>query len=113
MIRLLLLKTVEDTILKVKDIFVEVNPATAGKLGLSEGRYAKLTTPKGSAKVKVHLFDGIMPGIVAMPSGLGHTAYDKFLAGKGININQLTGPVEDTSSGHDAAWGIRAKLVKA
>ncbi|NNL74993.1 MAG: molybdopterin-dependent oxidoreductase [Desulfobacterales bacterium] len=107
------IKTVEDTVLKVKDVFVEINPATAGKLGLSEGRYAKLTTPKGSAKVKVHLFDGIMPGIVAMPSGLGHTAYDKFLAGKGININQLTGPVEDTSTGHDAAWGIRAKLVKA
>ena len=107
------IKTVEDTILKVKDIFIEINPVTAGKLGLSEGRYAKLTTPKGSAKVKVHLFDGIMPGILAMPSGLGHTAYDKFLAGKGININQLTGPVEDTSSGHNAAWGIRAKLVKA
>jgi anaerobic selenocysteine-containing dehydrogenase len=107
------IKTVEDTVLKGKDIFVEINPATAGKLGLSEGRYAKLTTPKGSAKVKVHLFDGIMPGIVAMPSGLGHTAYDKFLAGKGININQLIGPVEDSSSGHDAAWGINATLVKA
>ncbi len=107
------IKTVEDTVLKGKDIFVEINPATAGKLGLSEGRHAKLTTPKGSAKVKVHLFDGIMPGIVAMPSGLGHTAYDKFLAGKGININQLIGPVEDSSSGHDAAWGISAKLVKA
>jgi anaerobic selenocysteine-containing dehydrogenase len=108
-----IIKTVEDTVLKGKDIFVEINPATAGKLGLSEGRYAKLTTPKGSAKVKVHLFDGIMPGIVAMPSGLGHTAYDKFLAGKGININQLIGPVEDSSTGHDAAWGINAKLVKA
>ena len=107
------IKTVEDTVLKGKDILVEINPATAGKLGLSEGRYAKLTTPKGSAKVKVHLFDGIMPGIVAMPSGLGHTAYDKFLAGKGINLNQLIGPVEDSSSGHDAAWGINAKLVKA
>ncbi len=107
------IKTVEDTVLKGKDILVEINPATAVKLGLSEGRYAKLTTPKGSAKVKVHLFDGIMPGIVAMPSGLGHTAYDKFLAGKGININQLIGPVEDLSTGHDAAWGISAKLVKA
>jgi anaerobic selenocysteine-containing dehydrogenase len=107
------IKTVEDTVLKVKDIFVEINPATAEKLGLSEGRYAKLTTPVGSAKVKVHLFDGMMPGIVAMPSGLGHTAYDKFLAGKGINTNQLIGSAEDPSSGHDAAWGIRAKLVKA
>jgi len=107
------IKTVEDTVLKGKDVLVEINPATAKKLGLAEGRYANLTTPKGSAKVKVHLFDGIMPGIMAMPRGLGHTAYDKFLAGKGINFNELIGPVEDTASGHDAAWGISAKLAKA
>jgi len=107
------IKTVEDTVLKGKDILVEINPETAGKLGLSEGKYATLTTPKGREKVKVHLFDGIMPGIVAMPSGLGHTAYDKFLAGKGKNINQLIGPVEDSSTGHDAAWGINVKLAKA
>jgi len=54
-----------------------------------------------------------MPGLVAMPKGLGHTAYDKFLAGKGVNFNTLVGPVEDPASGHDAAWGIRANLSKA
>ena len=48
-----------------------------------------------------------------MARGLGHTAYDAFLAGKGVNINTLIGPVEDPSSGHDAAWGIRATLSKA
>ena len=83
------------------------------KQGLSEGRYAILSTPKGEAKVKVHLFEGVMPGLVAMPRGLGHTAYDNYLAGKGINFNELIGPVEDPVSGLDAAWGIRAKLTKA
>ena len=48
-----------------------------------------------------------------MVKGLGHTAYDGFLAGKGVNINDLMGPAEDPSSGYDAAWGIRAKLAKA
>ena len=33
-------------------------------------------------------------------------------AGKGVNINELIGPAEDPLSGHDAAWGIRAKLAK-
>lgn len=107
------IKTVEDTVLKGKDIFVEVNPDTAMAQGLSEGASAVLNTPKGSVTVKVHLFDGIMPGIVAMPRGLGHTAYDKYLAGKGINVNALIGPVEDPVSGLDAAWGIRAKLTRA
>jgi len=105
-------KTVEDTVLKGNDIFIEINPKTAKENGLFEGKYAVLSTPKGKAKVKIHLFDGIMPGIVAMPRGLGHTAYDKYLAGKGINFNELIGPVADPVSGLDAAWGIRAKLAK-
>jgi anaerobic selenocysteine-containing dehydrogenase len=106
------IKTVEDSVLKANDILVEINPETAMNLGLRAGRYAKLSTPKGSARVKVHVYDGVMPGIVAMPTGLGHNAHSKFLAGKGININDLIGPVEDSASGHDTVWGIRAKLSK-
>ena len=107
------IKTVSDTILKGLDILVEINPSTAKSLGLSEGKYAMLSTPEGQAKVKVHLFDGIMPDLIAMPRGLGHTAYDSYLANKGVNVNALIGPIEDPVSGMNAAWGIRANLAKA
>lgn len=107
------MKTVDDTVLKGTDVFIELNPKTAGEHGLREGQLAMLSTPVGNARVKVHLFDGIMPGIVALPRGLGHTAFDDYLAGKGINFNELIGPVEDSVSGLDAAWGIRVKLAKA
>ena len=107
-----LIKALEDTILKGNLVSVEVNPETAKALGLSDGQNAKLTTPKDSVSVKVHLSHGIMPGIVAIPRGLGHTAYDKFLAGKGVNYNQLSSSIEDPASGHDAAWGIQARLSK-
>ncbi|MDL1967990.1 MAG: molybdopterin-dependent oxidoreductase [Deltaproteobacteria bacterium] len=106
------IKTVEDTVLKGKTACVEINPKTGKELGLTEGRYAFIHTPRGKAKVKVHLYEGIMPGIVALPRGLGHTAYDKYLAGKGCNFNELIGPAEDPISGLDAAWGIRARLTK-
>jgi menaquinone reductase, molybdopterin-binding-like subunit len=108
-----MIKTVEDTVLKGKDSLVEINPATAKKAGLREGAAAMIETPRGSARVRVHLYDGIRPGVIAMPRGLGHSAYDKYLAGKGVNVNKLIGPVEDPASGLDAAWGIRAKLSKA
>jgi anaerobic selenocysteine-containing dehydrogenase len=108
-----MVKVLEDTILKKNDVLVEVNPATAKELGLSDGSNAVLSTPKGTANVKVSLFEGIMPGLVGMVRGLGHTAYDKFLAGKGVNTNDLMGSVEDPGSGLEAAWGIRAKLTKA
>ncbi|MBU4389014.1 MAG: molybdopterin-dependent oxidoreductase, partial [Proteobacteria bacterium] len=106
------IKAVEDTVLNGKAACVEVNPKTGKELGLTEGRYASLHTPRGKAKVKVHLYEGIMPGIIALPRGLGHTAYDKYLAGKGCNFNELIGPAEDPVSGLDAAWGIRARLTK-
>jgi anaerobic selenocysteine-containing dehydrogenase len=80
---------------------------------LTERRKAVLTTPRGSAEVRVHLFEGIMPGILAIPRGLGHSAYDKYLAGKGVNVNDFIGPVPDPLSGLDTAWGIRAKLARA
>jgi anaerobic selenocysteine-containing dehydrogenase len=108
-----MIKTVADTVIKGHDGFVEINPRTAAAAGLAEGDKAVLTTPRGQAEVNVHLYEGIMPGILAMVRGLGHTAFDEYLADKGVNINELVGPVEDPSSGLDAAWGIRAKLDKA
>lgn len=108
-----MVKTVSDAILKGKDVLVEINPQTAKAVGLAEGKYASLETPRGRARVKVTLCEGIQPGVIAMPRGLGHTAFDKYLADKGINVNSLMGPVIDTASGYDAAWGIRAKLVRA
>lgn len=106
-----MMKTVSDNVVKAGAGHVELNPETAEKIGLANGQTAKLSTPVGEAMVGIHFNDGIMPGVVAMPRGLGHSAYDEFLAGKGVNVNQLIGPVEDPASGLDAAWGIGAKLA--
>ena len=107
------IKTVSDTVIKGADSFVEINPDTADELRLSQGDEVLVSTPVGSATVKVNLFDGIMPGVVAMAQGLGHTmAENRFVGGKGVNVNELVGPVMDAISGLDAAWGIRAKISK-
>ena len=108
-----MIKSVSDTVLLKNDVFVEVNPDTAKSLNLGEGDKALLKTPRGEAHVRVHLYDGIMPGVIAMPRGLGHTAYDMYLADKGVNVNELIGPVDDPQSGLDAFWGIRANLSVA
>jgi anaerobic selenocysteine-containing dehydrogenase len=107
-----LVKALEDTILKGNDVLVEINPETAKPLGLSEGKYASLATLKGSVRVKTHLTNRIMPGVIAIPRGLGRTTEDRSLAGRGINYNQFSSAIEDPASGHNTAWGIRAKLSK-
>jgi anaerobic selenocysteine-containing dehydrogenase len=108
-----MMKIVEDHVLKGTDGFVEVNTKTAGEQGLAEGALAVLSTPKGEVRVRVHASDAILPGVIAMPRGLGHTAGSKYLAFKGANVNSLIEPVSDPVSGLDAAWGIRANLVIA
>ena len=106
-------KTVADTVLKGNDSFVEINPETAKQMKLAEGAKALLSTPKGKVTVKVHLSNRVGPDMVAMPKGLGHTGNDRYLAGKGVNANNLLGAVKDAASGLDAAWGIRAKIAKS
>jgi anaerobic selenocysteine-containing dehydrogenase len=107
------MKIVPDTVLKANDGFVDLNRETAAELGLAEGQKVTLSTPVGTAQVRVHLDDTVMPGVLSMARGLGHTAYSPYVAGKGVNVNQLIAPVEDPASGLDAAWGIRAGLTKA
>ncbi len=106
-----MIKSVWDDVLEGKDVCIQINPATARKYAVAEGKVVHLVTPVGKARVKVHLDEAVMPGIVCIPRGLGHTAYDAYLAGKGINVNALIGSMEEAASGFDAAWGIRAKLA--
>lgn len=101
-------KTIADTVLKGSSSVIEINPQTAR--GLKEGQKVKLTTPLGEASVLVHLNEGIMPGVIGMVEGLGHTFDNKYVSNKGVNVNDLIGPVIEADSGLDAAFGITATL---
>jgi len=107
-----MMKTVDADVLRDGISFVQINPATAKTFNLKEGDFAVLQTPRGEANVRINLYDGIMPGLVAMPRGLGHTAYNEFIADKGANVNALLDTVLDPSSGLNTGWGIRASLRK-
>ena len=105
-------KTVSDKVIKGTDVLVELNPETAKKARLGQGDKAKITTPVGSAIVKINVFEGIMPGLIGMAQGLGRTLDNEYVADKGVNINKLIAPVIEPSSGQDAAWGIAASISK-
>jgi len=112
------LKTVSDSVLKKTDsknfdVFVEINPVTARRCKVADGQTVMLETAAGKARVRIHETEGIANDVIAMPRGLGHSAYDDYLADKGVNINSLVAPVEDPISGFDVAWDIKAKLSKA
>ena len=106
-------KTIDSNVLKHDMLFVQINPETAGQLNLRQGDTIRLTTPAGEARVRVDLFSGIMPGLIGMPAGLGHTAYSRYIAEKGVNVNELLKPVTDPDTGLNKAWGIRASVQRA
>jgi anaerobic selenocysteine-containing dehydrogenase len=105
-------KTLFDYQLKGNDLFVEVNPKTAAEYGLSEGSRVMLRSRRGELKARIHIFDGAMPGVVFIPVGLGHTAYDRYLKGKGANPYEIIERVEDPLSGQPIWWNTRVKVIK-
>jgi anaerobic selenocysteine-containing dehydrogenase len=105
------IKTVSDKVLIKKDIVVKINPLTAR--GFKNGDCAIVKTPVGSARVKICLDEGIMPGVIGMDKGLGHGFDNRYVSHKGVNVNTLIAPVIESVSGLDAAFGIKARISKA
>ncbi|MBF0100469.1 MAG: molybdopterin-dependent oxidoreductase [Desulfobacterales bacterium] len=103
-------KTIEDNVLKQNDVLLEINPITAKSLGVKEHDLVEITTPHGRAIVRIHLFEGIMPGLIAMARGLGHETGGDYLYGKGVNVNSLLGSIESPFSGFEMAYATRANL---
>src|SRR6185295_1007761 len=71
--------------------WVEVSPATAQQLDVRNGEILQLTSPHGTIEAPVCVYPGIAPGVVAVPLGLGHTAYGSYAQGRGVNALVLLG----------------------
>ena len=53
--------------------WLELNPATAEELGLRDGDLVEIESPNGRIAAPVLTFPAIMPNVVAMPVGQGHS----------------------------------------
>jgi anaerobic selenocysteine-containing dehydrogenase len=106
-------KTLLDNLLLKNESFAEINPKTAAEYDLKQGDRVLVQSPKGQVRVRVNLFEGAMPGVVYLPLGFGHTAYDEFSQDKGVNPNAIIHGGEDPLSGHPAWWNTPVKLIKA
>lgn len=91
--------------------WVEVNPATAQALGLEEGDLVRVESTEGHVTAPVCIFPGIMPEVVAMPIGQGHTEYGRYAKNRGANPIQILAPLLEPGTGHLAWNATRVKLV--
>jgi anaerobic selenocysteine-containing dehydrogenase len=92
--------------------WVEINPATAAKLGIAQGDVVDVTSQHGTVRTAAYLSPGIAPDILAMPAGQGHTTFTRYASGRGANPVDVLAPVTEESTGAVAWAATRVKIAR-
>jgi anaerobic selenocysteine-containing dehydrogenase len=97
---------------------MHVNPADAERLGLADGGLAHVSSRAGSIDAPVEVTDAIMPGVISIPHGWGHSAPGARMqvaaAHAGVNTNVLADELEvDPLSGNAILSGIPVEVAPA
>ncbi len=90
--------------------WVEINPATASKLGLKKGDVVKITSPYDSLEAEVYVYPGVRPDTVAIPLGQGHTDYGRYAQQRGANVMKLLNPRQNPQVTDLAYAGVHVKI---
>lgn len=78
---------------------VEVDPATAARLGLVNGDNVRVRSEHGSLEAPVYVNPAAIPGVVSMAVGQGHAAYGRYASGRGANPMVVVGDLRDDRTG--------------
>jgi anaerobic selenocysteine-containing dehydrogenase len=91
------------------NVWVEVAPEDAARLGINDGDRLSLESPAGSVEAHAVIDPAVRPGVVSMPMGHGHQAYGRYAEGRGANVMALVGAaqVEGTSAPAWASTRVR------
>ncbi|MFB3917528.1 MAG: molybdopterin-dependent oxidoreductase [Terriglobales bacterium] len=94
------------------DSWMEINPETAKKLGVSDNDYVWIESKRGRAKVRARLYQGVHPDAVHLPLGYGHTAGSAW-ACRGVNPLTLIEEQLDPVSGLPQTATTYVKVYRA
>jgi molybdopterin-containing oxidoreductase family iron-sulfur binding subunit len=95
------------------DSWVEINPETAGRIGIADGDPVWVESKTGKVKTKAKLFPGTHPKCIHIPYGQGHKAYGRWAKDRGVNPNDLLAREYDYISGCVSYYSTRVKVYKA
>ncbi|MFD0147004.1 MULTISPECIES: molybdopterin oxidoreductase family protein [unclassified Streptomyces] len=95
---------------------LHVHPADADRLGLADGKPARIAAEGGALEVEVEITDAVRSGVVSLPHGWGHDRPGTRLAvaeaRPGVNVNQLLdGSRLDPLSGTAVLNGFPVELA--
>jgi anaerobic selenocysteine-containing dehydrogenase len=92
--------------------WVEINPTTAGTLGIHDEDIVEVASAHGSLQAAAILTPGIAPDIVAMPAGQGHKSFTRFATGRGENPLAILAPIVEPETGTIAWAATRVRISR-
>jgi menaquinone reductase, molybdopterin-binding-like subunit len=92
--------------------WVELNPATAQRLGIAEHDVIEITSSQGSVRAPAVIFPGIAPDVIAMPVGQGHRMFTRYASGRGDNPASILAPMKESATGSLAWAATRVRIAR-
>lgn len=92
--------------------WIELNPETAHRLGITNGDLVEVTSPAGVLRAPVVISPGIAPDVVAMPVGQGHDEYTRYARGRGVNPVRILADTTVAGTGGLAWAATRVRVSR-
>ncbi len=93
--------------------WAEIHPETAAINNISDGDWVLISSVVGSLRLRAKITEGIMPSVVAIPFGLGHTSLGRYAKGHGVNPNTIMRNLYDQLNGKPALQATKVKIARA
>jgi len=81
------------------ETWAEIHPESAAPLGIEDRDSVRVTSPQGTIVARARVTPRVVPGVVAIPIGLGKRAGGRWASGVGANPLQLLSPARDPLCG--------------
>jgi anaerobic selenocysteine-containing dehydrogenase len=92
--------------------WVEVNPATAARLGIGQGDVVEVASAHGTVRTAAMISPGIAPDVLAMPVGQGHQTFTRYASGRGESPVPLLAPLTEPATGALAWAATRVRMSR-
>ena len=92
--------------------WIEINTATAAKLGIRDGDIVEVASAHGTLRTAAIVSPGIAPDVVAMPVGQGHQRFTRYATGRGENPIELLAPLTEPETGSLAWAATRVRITR-
>ena len=81
------------------ETWVEIHPESAASLGVKDGAWVRVRSPRGAITVRARVTRRVVPGVAAIPVGLGKKGGGRWANRSGANPLRLLSPSRDALCG--------------